>query len=237
MSALDAVPIGKNLWKVSINNGTTGPITDLEVDVYLVDESGNRSAGKCLPAKGNISLEDLMRDLMAEGLSGALGAAGQQAQSMYSGLPPGMGFGGMASQFGQLGSYGPMMANQALALPQVSAFLRNVQQQMVDRFLRVVPAGQSADVLYVADPGEVRADIQFADEVGDLWRRPFGERPEPVLVEEHLDVVSFLENRDVSRLVSWVIAIARTGGAWFMRVSAVAPPRGTPFSIHRVRPR
>lgn len=182
MSA-EKVPIGKNLWKVSVNNGTTGPITDLEVDVYLVDESGNRSAGKCLPAKGNISLEDLMRDLMAEGLSGALGAAGQQAQSMYSGLPPGMGFGGMASQFGQLGSYGPMMANQALALPQVSAFLRNVQQQMVDRFLRVVPAGQSADVLYVADPGEVRADIQFADEVGDLWRRPFGERPEPVLVE------------------------------------------------------
>ena len=125
-----------------------------------------------------------MRDLMAEGLSGALGAAGQQAQLMHLGLPPGMGFGGMAPQFGQLGSYGPMIANQALALPQVSAFLRNAQQQMIDRFPRVVPAGQPAEVLYVADdPGEVRADIQFADEVGDLWRRPFGERPEPVLVE------------------------------------------------------
>lgn len=168
------MPIGKNLWKVTVNNGTTGPITDLEVDVYLVDESGNRSAGKCLPAKGNISLEDLMRDLMAEGLSGALGAAG---------LPPGMGFGGMASQFGQLGSYGPMIANHAVALPQVSAFLRNAQQQMIDRFPRVVPAGRPADVLYVAYPGEVRADIQFADEVGNLWHRPFGERPEPVLVE------------------------------------------------------
>jgi hypothetical protein len=76
-----------------------------------------------------------------------------------------------------------MIANQALALPQVSAFLRNAQQQMIDRFPRVVPAGQPADVLYVADPSEVRADIQFADEVGDLWHRPFGERPEPVLIE------------------------------------------------------
>lgn len=167
-----------------VNNGTTGPITDLEVDVYLVDETGNLSAGKCLPAKGNFSIEELTRELMAKGLSGALGAAGQHAQSMYSGLPQEMRFGGMTSQFGQLGSYGPMMSNYAVGLPQVSALLRGLQQHMVDRFQRVVPAGQSAGVVYAADAGEVRADIQFADEVGDLWRRPFGEPPEPVLVDE-----------------------------------------------------
>jgi hypothetical protein len=125
-----------------------------------------------------------MRELVAEGLSGALGAAGRHAQSMYSGLPQGMGFGGMTSQFGQLGSYGPMMSNYAVGLPQVSAWLRSAQQQMIDRFPRVVPAGQPAGVLYIADAGEVRANIQFADEVGDLWRRRFGEQPEPVLEGE-----------------------------------------------------
>ncbi|WP_241520398.1 hypothetical protein [Mycobacterium paraense] len=74
-----------------------------------------------------------------------------------------------------------MMANYLVGSPQFSAVLRGLQQQMVDRFPRVVPAGQPASVLYVADGGEVRADIQFADEVGDLWRRRFGEQPEPVL--------------------------------------------------------
>lgn len=50
----------------------------------------------------------------------------------------------------------------------------HAQQQMVDRMSRVVPVGQSAAVLYIVDAGEVRADLQFADEVGDLWRRQFG---------------------------------------------------------------
>jgi hypothetical protein len=39
-------------------------------------------------------------------------------------------------------------------------------------------------VLFVADGCEVRADIKFADEVGDLWRRRSGEPPEPVLEDE-----------------------------------------------------
>lgn len=173
-----------------MNNGTTGPITDLDVDVYLVDQAGARSTSMCLPAKGNFSIEDLTRELLAEGLSGALGAAGQQAQSMYSGLPPGLSIGGMTSQFAQLGSYGPSMSNYLVNSPQFSAFLRGVHQQMIDRFPRVVPAGQSAGVLFIADAGEVHADIQFADEVGDLWRRGYGEHPEPVLEDEQATLQS-----------------------------------------------
>ena len=47
-----------NLWRVTVHNGTSGPITDLDADVYLVDETGARSAGKCLPAKENISVRN-----------------------------------------------------------------------------------------------------------------------------------------------------------------------------------
>jgi hypothetical protein len=180
--SVEPLPIGKNFWAVKVNNGTSGPITDLDVDVYLVDESGARSGGMCAPAKEHFSLEDLAREVFTQTFSGGLDAIGQQAQSMYSGLPPGMSFG--SPQFGQLGSYAPMMANHLVGTPQLSAILRNAQQQMIDRFPRVVPAGQSVGVVYIADAGEVRGDMQFADEVGDLWRRPFGEPPEPVLEDE-----------------------------------------------------
>jgi hypothetical protein len=180
--SVEPVPVGRNFWAVKVNNGTSGPITDLDVDVYLVDATGLRSEDVCLPAKGHFSLQDLAREVFTETLSGGLGAIGQQAHSMYSGLPQGMSFGG--PQFGQLGSYAPMMSSHIVNSPQVSAFLRNAQQQMIDRFPRVVPAGQSAGVVYIARAGEVRADMQFADEVGNLWRRRFGEPPEPVLEDE-----------------------------------------------------
>lgn len=180
--SIEPVPVKMNLWKVTVNNGTSGPITDLDVDVYLVDGTGARSAGMCVPAKETISVRELAREILTENLSGGLDAIGQQAGSMYSGLPQGMGFGG--PQIGRLGSYGAMMSNYLVDSPQLSAVLRNVQQQMIDRFPRVIPTGQSASVLYIADAGEVRADMLFADEVGNLWRRQFGEPPKPVLEGE-----------------------------------------------------
>ena len=93
--SIEPVPIGKNLWAVKVNNGTSGPIiTDLEVDVYLVDETGSRSDSRFLPAKGRFSLEDLALEVSTMTLSGGLGAIGQQAQSMYPGLPHGRRRGG-----------------------------------------------------------------------------------------------------------------------------------------------
>lgn len=180
--SVEPIPIGQNLWAVKVNNGSSGPITDLEVDVYLVDRSGACADGTCLPAKGRFSLEDLAREVFTQTLSGGLGAVGQHAQSMYSGLPPGIRIG--SPQFGQLSSYAPMMSSHIVSSPQVSTFLRNAQQQMVDRFPTVIPAGQSVGVVYIAEVGEVRVDIQFADEVGALWRRRSGENPEPVLESE-----------------------------------------------------
>lgn len=183
--SIEALPIGTNLWAVKVNNGTSGPITDLDVDVYTVEDDGDRSSDRCRPAKGNVSMRQLVHDVLSEGLSGGLDAIGQRAQSMYSGMPPGFGFGSQMSQLGQLGGYGSMMSSHLMNSPQMSQVIHQVQQQMLDQFPRVIPAGQSAGVLYVVDgAAEVRADIQFADEVGALWRRPFGESPEPVLAEE-----------------------------------------------------
>ncbi|WP_238774479.1 hypothetical protein [Prescottella equi] len=183
--SVEALPIGTNLWAVKVNNGTSGPITDLDVDVYAVDEHAQRSSVQCRPAKGNISLRQLMSDVLSESLSGGLDAIGQRAQSMYAGLPPGLGFAGQMSQLSQLGSYGPTMTNYLMNSPQGAQAIQHIQQQMLDRFPRVVPAGQSAGVLYVVDGEvEVRADLQFADEVGALWCRPFGESPKPVLEDE-----------------------------------------------------
>ncbi|WP_231742561.1 MULTISPECIES: hypothetical protein [unclassified Gordonia (in: high G+C Gram-positive bacteria)] len=173
-----------NFRRLSEGHQPAGPITDLDVDVYAVEEDGLRAPYRCRPAKGNISLRELMRDALSESLSGGLDAIGQQAESMYSGLPPGFGFGSQRSQLGQLGGYGSMMSSHLMNSPQMSQVIQHVQQQMLDQFPRVIPAGQSSGVLYVVDGDvEVRADIQFADEVGALWRRLFGESPEPVLEE------------------------------------------------------
>lgn len=183
--SIEEVPIGANLWAVKVNNGTSGPITDLDIDVYAVGDGGLREPERCRPAKGNITLRQLMHDALSESLSGGLDAIGQQAQSMHSGFPPEFGLGGQMSQLGQLGGYGSMLSGHLMNTSQMSQAIQQVQQQMLNEFPRVVPAGQSAGVLYVVDSdAEVRADIQFADEVGALWRRPFGESPEPVLEGE-----------------------------------------------------
>lgn len=90
-----------------------------------------------------------------------------------------MGFVGQMSQFGQLGSFGPTISSQPMTSPQTAQVLQQVQQ-MLDRFPQVVAAGQSASVMSsVEEKTEVWADIQFADEAGDLWHLPFGESQNP----------------------------------------------------------
>jgi AbiJ N-terminal domain 3 len=85
-----------------------------------------------LPAcEGRFSLEDLAREVFPLTLSGGLGAIGQQAQSMYSGLPHGMSSG--SPQFGSWVPIAPTMSSHIANSPQVPAFLRSAQQQMVDR--------------------------------------------------------------------------------------------------------
>lgn len=172
------IPIGKDLWSVTVDNASSGPITDLTVDVYGVDAEGNRLPDRCRPAKGEISLEQMMKEGLTGAFGGMLDAIGDQAQSMYgSGLVMGVP--------SDLGSYGGALAGYAGSAPGFSALMRNLQQQMVESYPSVIRRDQSAEVAYSA-PGaaEVRADIQFADDMGDVWRRRHGEQPEPVMEGE-----------------------------------------------------
>ena len=169
--------IGQGLRTVTVTNASSGPITDLEVDVYAVDEDGNRLEDACHPAKGKIPLQELAREILSGGMSGTLDAIGSRANSMY---PPGM-FGAPTN----LGSYGGMFSDHLMSAPGLSVLLQSAQQQMVDKYPQVISRDQSAEVLYSA-PGaaEVRVDLQFADDMGNLWRRRHGQQPEPVMEGE-----------------------------------------------------
>ena len=143
-------------------NASSGPITDLEVDVYGVDGDGNRLDDACHPAKGKISVQELFREILSGGMSGTLDAIGSRAQSVY---PPGM----LAGMPANLGAYGGMFTDHILTAPGLSSILRNAQQQMVDNYPQVIPRDQSSEVLYSAPRVvEVRVDLRFADDVGNL---------------------------------------------------------------------
>lgn len=177
-ASVKAVPFGQGLWTVTITNASSGPITDLEVDVYGVDGEGNRLHDACHPAKGKISVQELFREILSGGMSGTLDAIGSRAQSVY---PPGM----SARMPTNLGAYGGMFTDHILTAPGLSTILQNAQQQMVDKFSHVIPRDQSSQVLYSAPrAAEVRVDLRFADDVGNLWRRRHGQQPEPVMEYE-----------------------------------------------------
>ncbi len=175
-ASVKPVPFGNGLWIVAVNNASSGPITDLEVDVYAVDGGGNRLDDACHPAKAKVSLEQLYKDGMSQAMGGTLGALGAQAQSMY---------GGMMEVPANLGAYGGQFSSYLSSAPGFSALMQNLQRQMVDSYPEVIARDQSAEVMYSA-PGAagVRADLVFADDVGDLWCRRHGQQAEPVPEDE-----------------------------------------------------
>lgn len=162
-------PLGENFWTVKVNNGTKGPITDLDVDIYIADDHGDRAADQCVPAKHRVSLPHLFEKLLGPALEGGLTAVGNRAQTMYSGFG-GISPGGVAG----LGAYGQQMASHLAHSPQASAILRQAQASMAESFPRVLTAETSAEVVFLAEgPGQVRVDITFNDEDGTRWVRPF----------------------------------------------------------------
>ncbi|KZO60453.1 hypothetical protein A2U19_01390 [Dietzia maris] len=171
------MPIGRGLWTVTVNNASSGPITDLEVDVYGLDRSGDRLDGACRPAKETISFEQIVRDGMTQALGGTFDAIGSHAQSMYGQEAMGM--------MPNFGAYGGQVSSYLASAPGLSTLMQGAQRQMVDRYPQVISRDGSAEVMYSApEASEVRADLQFADEAGDVWRRRHGQQPEPVMEGE-----------------------------------------------------
>ncbi|MFI1239263.1 hypothetical protein [Nocardia salmonicida] len=168
-TSVDPVPIGENLWAVKVHNGTNGPITDLTVDVYVVDEHGNRTTVECVPAKDRISLAAIFEELLSQTMPGALGAIRNQA-TMMPGL--GMPYGALQGLPNYSGMLTPHIASAAA--PQ----LAQAQAMMTDTFPAVLSANQDAPVIFlVSGEGKVQADLRFADEDGNLWFRPFSQLP------------------------------------------------------------
>lgn len=179
--SIDASPIGPDIWVVTVSNGGSEPITDLEVKLYLVDETGVRTSGSCDPAKGKISIRDFTRLHLGQILSGGLDAIGDKAASMYPGTPPGISARPNRADLVSLGTHGQLVADSLLSSPQGGMVVAQIQAAMLDRFPSVLPAGEERQVLYVADGGaKLRADIVFSDADGRFWERPFGESPRPL---------------------------------------------------------
>ncbi|MDV6212673.1 hypothetical protein R3Q08_30900 [Rhodococcus erythropolis] len=169
-ASAEKVPVGKRLWTVTVHNGTRGPITHLVVDVYVVDELGNRSAFTCEPAKGRLPLAEIFREVLPATLEGTLGSVTQHAQSMpgmVGAIPP-----------GGLSPYAGVMTNYIVASPQFSALNAQVQAALPDSFPKVLTAEQQAAVVYLFEgEGDVQVDISFDDEDGNQWVRVFGQPP------------------------------------------------------------
>lgn len=166
----EKIPVGTRLWTVTVHNGTRGPITNLVVDVYATDELGHRSGSVVQPAKGQLPLAQLFRELMPATLEGTLDSIGQRAQMM-----PGMS-GGLPA--GGLSPYAGMITNHLVSSPQFSSLNAQVQAAMPDSFPRVLTAEQQAAVVYLfEDKGGIEVDIAFDDEDGTRWSRPYGQQP------------------------------------------------------------
>lgn len=166
-TAVESAPFGTDIWMVKVDNQSYGPITALTVDVYAVEADGSRSTIQCVPAKGQVSLRSLFREVFTAGLGGALDAIGTRAAVMHPGA--GMTLGNQVDSFGD---YAPMLSGPLMNSPEMSQAIQQAQQQMLDKFPQVIGAGQDTAVMYVAEGAvEVCADIQFADESGVRWQR------------------------------------------------------------------
>ncbi|MGY2032915.1 hypothetical protein ACW9HR_29985 [Nocardia gipuzkoensis] len=109
------------------------------MDVYVVDEHGNRTTVECVPAKGRISLAALFEELLSQTMPGALGAIRNQATMMPgSGMLP---YGALQGLPNYSGMLTPHIASAAA--PQ----LAQAQAMMTDAFPAVLSANRDAPVI------------------------------------------------------------------------------------------
>lgn len=161
-----ASPVGEGFWTVTVNNGSTYAIADLVVDVYVVDEAGNRTTGDCGPAKHRVNLDQVMEQLMRKLMQGGMRPITDQI-GMMSGVA---GFDAI---------YGNSMIADHITNMAMPVLRREMAAQMTDSFPSVLPAGKEAAVMYyVGGGGNLQAAIRFRDENDHEWLRPYGLPPQ-----------------------------------------------------------
>lgn len=166
-----------------MQNGSGGPITDLEVDVYTVDSTGNRTTEECVIAKGKLSIADFVEEITRQGAQGGartLAGQMQEQQAAMEGL-----FGARGRLFSGLGPAGmPGAANffEGFITQLTGPLLQGIAKSfMTDAFPTVLLAEGDASVVYHAPTAVgIQADIRFTDEYGNKWFRGHGRSPQRV---------------------------------------------------------
>ncbi|MGW4094454.1 hypothetical protein [Nocardia sp. NPDC004750] len=182
-ASVTAFSLDKKLWAVKVQNGSGGPITDLEVDVYPVDSTGNRTTEECVIAKEHLSIADFVEEITRQSAQGSARTLTGRMQAQQAAMEAILGPGGrIFSGLGPGGIQGFAGVYEKL-FPQVAApLLQGITASIMrDAFPAVLLAEGDATVVYHAPTAvQIHADIRFTDEYSNKWFRGHGRSPQRV---------------------------------------------------------
>lgn len=143
--------LGQGVWRVQVFNHSTGPITQLDVDVSAVDADGSPVDG-VRRSKDVISMDEVFSRIIGDGLAGG---------------------------FSRIIGQGPArMLGNTVASQAKPAFNDALVGHVADEFPSGLAPNQSAVVLYVLPSGATPMVVtEFNDETGAPWSRTNDEDP------------------------------------------------------------
>ena len=183
ISSVTAFPLDKKLWAVQVQNGSGGPITDLEVDVYPVDSAGNRTTEECVIAKEHLSIADFVEEITRQGAQGSARTLTGRMQAQQAAMEAFFGARGqMFSGLGPAGIPGFAGVYEELLTQLTTPVLQGITKSLMkDAFPTVLLAEGDATVVYHAPTAvQIHADIRFTDEYNNKWFRGHGRSPQRV---------------------------------------------------------
>lgn len=152
-------PLGPGFWNVTIHNGSATPITQLDVQIYPVGNTGIRTDGECVPAKGHPALVRALDEYPRAELGKRLGSLGTSGSY-------------------KLNQPGGVLIDQMMS--RAHSEVRRGMALMLGSFPVSLSAGENSTVLYFApEAWAVRADLIFTDAAGNRWSKSDIEHPQP----------------------------------------------------------
>lgn len=142
-------PLGPGFWNVTIHNGSATPITELDVQVYPVGETGIRTEDECVPAKGHPALVRAFNERPRAELRKTLGSLNSA-----------------------------MVENAALSKA-ISVALQHVARMPDSFPISLPAGENSTVLYFAPEVWAVRADLIFTDAAGNRWSKSDIEHPQP----------------------------------------------------------